>query len=359
MYSILDKAGLFLLCMLSLLSLSEGGISVIIFLVTAILSELIQILPSAKRKWLFACYGILCLYLPLFCLMIPVFVYDVLSSGKRWMLLAFPVLLLVGRDAMTEIQIGWILCGAFLATLLQHHAQTAAHLQQEMNRQRDQAEEVRLLLAEKNERILMQQDIEIDMATLRERNRIAREIHDHVGHALTRCLLQVGAVQILNQEDSLKEPLTSIQETLQDAMNNIRSSVHNLHDTAIPLRKLTEECIAPLHDTHTVTLEYTISETVPQTIKQCFAGILKESISNILRHSTADAVTIALREHPAFYQLVIQDNGRCAQIGNTGIGLSGMRERAENLGGMFHATASEKGFRIFVSIPKRGEGGTI
>ena len=60
-----------------------------------------------------------------------------------------------------------------------------------------------------------------------------------------------------------------------------------------------------------------------------------------------------MQEHPAFYRLTIEDNGNCSAIADTGIGLHNMRDRAETLGGSISFTPSEKGFRIFVSIPKK------
>ena len=53
-----------------------------------------------------------------------------------------------------------------------------------------------------------------------------------------------------------------------------------------------------------------MSEIIPNKIKYCFATIIKEALSNVIKHSNATAVKIVLREHPALYQLCIEDNGK-------------------------------------------------
>ena len=72
---------------------------------------------------------------------------------------------------------------------------------------------------------------------MQERNRIAREIHDNVGHMLTRAILLLGAVKTINQDQKITDSLTLLEDTLTQTMDNIRSSVHNLHDNSIDLQK--------------------------------------------------------------------------------------------------------------------------
>ena len=74
------------------------------------------------------------------------------------------------------------------------------------------------------------------MATLKERNRIARDIHDNVGHLLSRSILQIGAAIIINKNEELNLNLNLIKDTLNEAMNSIRNSVHDLHDDSIDLQ---------------------------------------------------------------------------------------------------------------------------
>ena len=72
-----------------------------------------------------------------------------------------------------------------------------------MIRLRDTSTELNLVLQEKNKNLMEKQDYEIYLATLRERNRIAREIHDNVGHMLSRSILQMGALITIHKEEPL------------------------------------------------------------------------------------------------------------------------------------------------------------
>lgn len=111
------------------------------------------------------------------------------------------------------------------------------YLEQEMIRLRDTSTELNLVLQEKNKNLMEKQDYEIYLATLRERNRIAREIHDNVGHMLSRSILQMGALITIHKEEPLHGQLAGVGETLNQAMNSIRESVHDLHDESIDLRQ--------------------------------------------------------------------------------------------------------------------------
>ena len=96
-----------------------------------------------------------------------------------------------------------------------------------------------------------------------------------------------------------------------------------------------------------------MSKDMPREYKYCIISIIKEATSNIIKHSNADTVDIVLREHPAFYQILIHDNGVCVNEGDgTGIGLDNIRQRVENYNGTIDINSSN-GFRIFINIPKK------
>ena len=173
---------------------------------------------------------------------------------------------------------------------------------------------------------------------------------------LTRSLLQVGALCIVNKDENQKPMLESLKDTLDNAMTNIRNSVHNLHDDSIDMQAAITECIRSAEEKFTVSLDYDISDSVKREIKLCIIGVVKESISNIMKHSTGDSVSIIIREHPAFWQVTVSDNGKCKDTcDSNGIGLSNMRDRAESVGGLINFTPSEKGYRVFMTIPKKGD----
>ena len=214
--------------------------------------------------------------------------------------------------------------------------------------------ELNLELKQKNKDLMEKQDYEISLAILKERNRIAREIHDNVGHMLSRSILQMGALMAVHPENPLHEQLAGVSDTLNQAMNSIRESVHDLHEDSIDLKQVMLETLKPLEGGYQTAFDYDMGAEVPREVKYCFIMIVKEAVSNILKHSNAAKVSVTLREHPAFYQLSVEDNGRGGkEEKGEGIGLINMRDRVEALEGTFRLNG-EQGFRIFVSVPKKG-----
>lgn len=261
--------------------------------------------------------------------------------------------------------------GCLLAVLLERKTEKYDKLDMEFRKTIDEGEEKTLLLAEKNRALIEKQNYEIYAATLRERNRIAREIHDNVGHMLSRAILQMGALSTVYEEEPLHGQLLKVNDTLNLAMNNIRESVHDLHDDSVDLKQALLEATREMKQHYHLDLEYDMSQNVPRKVKYCFIAAVKEAMSNIVKYSNGDRIEIVLREHPALYQMTIEDNGTDEEKQKKateqmreekddlksaagGMGLSNMRERVESLGGSIHVNC-EKGFKIFISIRKKEE----
>lgn len=315
-------------------------------------------------------FGFSSLWIPDLLLFFPLLLYQTLSAGR------FPLAVVEfpfwGLLAFRFHKFPEFLClagifGFILAFFLWSHTRQYEILTRNFRQSRDDSEEHALLLSEKNKALLEKQDYEIYAATLRERNRIAREIHDNVGHVLSRSILMTAACKTINKNEALDPLLGNLEESLNGAMNSIRSSVHDLHDDAVNL----EDAIKGLVKDFSfcpVTLTYDMSRQVPREVKYSLISITKEGLSNVMRHSNADSVNILLREHPALYQLCIEDNGTLGskipdiqtdadsnkmETVSGGMGLSNIRDRVKALGGTVQIT-QEKGFRIFVTIPKSG-----
>lgn len=228
-----------------------------------------------------------------------------------------------------------------------------SNFEHELIKQRDKSVEYNMLLEENNKQIIANQNNMIYMATLKERNRIAREIHDNAGHLLTRSILQAGAIKAINKDEKLSEPISKLQDTLNTAMTSIRTSVHDLHDDSIDL-KSSIEALANEAEGLKIRIDYDMSQIIPRDIKYAFIAIIKEAVNNAQKHSNGDSMLILLREHPGFYQMMISDNGTNIQINNTGIGLSGMEKRVKALNGTLKISTAT-GFNIFVSVMKGGK----
>ena len=234
--------------------------------------------------------------------------------------------------------------GSMVAGLLPSQTDRYLKLEEKFCKTRDDGAEKNLLLKEKNQSILEKQDYEIYTATLRERNRIAREIHDNVGHMLSRAILMVGAMKAVHGDGRLSASMEQLEETLNAAMTSVRKSVHDIHDESVNLKEILESLVKEFSFC-SARLEYDMGYDVPREIRYSFIAIVKEALHNISEHSNATRAEVIAREHPAFYQLIIEDNGTAGSKslkytqdglpgsdGSTGIGLKNMKDRVDSFG---------------------------
>lgn len=353
MNRLIDKLAILLLCMMSL-AMSDSFIEPVIVAITAVTaSAAAQLLTGkAEASVIIAACSLACGVYPLFFCMIPLMLYDALWEKKWWLVLpAAAVLINIGD--MRIMQIVMTLAAIAVTVIIYHRVSGLEQTVTKLTLLRDEIAGKNRQLGEQNLRLAQAQDNEINLATLKERNRIAREIHDNVGHMLTRSLLQSGALIVINKDEQLREPLESLKSTLDSAVTSIRESVHDLHDDSIDLKKVIEDSISSVDSRFTVMLDCDVSEYMAGNVKLCMIGVVKEGLSNAVKHSTGDKISIIVREHPAFYQLMLEDNGSCSEIKESGIGLKNMRDRVEALKGRISFTPSAEGFKIFVSIPKQ------
>lgn len=272
-----------------------------------------------------------------------------LSSGY----VILSVVLLFYTDAITVVPIRFLLAALMAASgYFAISTRTYAITAEEFEHLENVNLGNEILMKKRQEDFEAEQDAEVRLATLKERNRIAREIHDNVGHMLSRALLLTGALEAVNKEPSLAEPISNLKETLGEAMENVRESVHDLYDESIDL-EATMQSIVSEYTFCPVELDIDVGKYMNKDIKYCVISILKEALSNTAKHSNATLVKVTLLSHETEYQLLIEDNGSISKnTDGTGIGLESMRERVKALSGTIYIS-SEKGFRIFATIPKQ------
>lgn len=189
---------------------------------------------------------------------------------------------------------------------------------------RDSMREQALSLEARNRDLRDKQDYEVHVATLRERGRIAREIHDNVGHLLTRAVLQVEAMQVVHaQNEQITRELAPVGATLSEALASVRASVHALHDDALDLEGQVRECARRCGTAGIIVeVDYAIDDA-PAPVALCFAAITREALANIMRHSNATTAVVRLAEYPALYQITVTDDGgcnACSESADTGAG---------------------------------------
>ena len=227
----------------------------------------------------------------------------------------------------------------------------------QLHRTRDDSIELEEILKNKNKALLMEQDQQVHLATLAERNRIAREIHDNVGHLLSRAILLLGAISTVNKDEAIAPQLKMLSDTLDESMEKMRSSVHDLHDDSIDLEKNINEILNELKG-FTVNTELDLEEAFPTNVKLSVIGILKEAVTNIIKHSNGNSVSVILHRNYSFCTLSITDNGtltteqkeRISSENFDGIGLTNIKNRANSLGGEAYFYLND-GFTVFARLP--------
>ncbi|MBQ6180881.1 MAG: sensor histidine kinase [Ruminococcus sp.] len=350
---LLDKLIILFICTISLSAYKDIAPPVIACLAAAAISAAIQLLDRRRSAAvLTGIISVMCFFFPVMICTMPLIFYDSLRQHRSWLMLPAAAALLSG-SSLNISQTLLTFSAAAAAYIIFRRTSALEESVERLTVLRDKSKEKNIVLAEKNYRLLEAQDNAVRLATLKERNRIAREIHDNVGHMLTRSLLQSGALMIINKDEKLKKPLESLKDTLDTAMTSIRQSVHDLHDDSVDLRASIEENLRPARERFNVKTEYDAGNDIPGNIKFCVAGVVRESVSNAIKHSDGDRLSVIFREHPAFYQLLVEDNGSASEIHETGIGLKNMEDRARSVGGNIRFTPSASGFRIFMSIPKK------
>lgn len=359
MTSLIDRFIIFLLSILLLKVEQVDYLTVCLILVVIIsISANIYYENKIAVKTISVIYIAMCIAFPQFSCFMPLIIYE---CGKMECNIYVPLHMIIGisgyltyslreNDAVVIARITLFMVISFVLGIRNHKDEV-----KDIKIHNLQDEESYLLQSnrQKQDELLKNQNYEIYAATLAERNRIAREIHDHVGHMISRALIQLGAIMAINKDEKIKEPLGALKDSLDTAMNNIRESVHDIKDDALDLEHMIKDIIKEYEGLN-IELDYDMSKYASKELKYCFVAIVKEALTNTVKHSEATKVQIVVREHPALYQLLIEDNGTVSndkEKDTTGIGLDNMRERVSAFRGNIHIS-NEMGFKIFISMPK-------
>ena len=197
-----------------------------------------------------------------------------------------------------------------------------------------------------------------------ERLRIARELHDIIGHSLGTIAVQAGVGRHLMETDPDKgaDALDSIARISRDSLDEVRSVVAALRDDEPPyhptpgLADLPDlvETVRGTGLTVALRLPEDI-EAVPRQTGAAVYRITREALTNVLRHAGAAHASVQVDHHDGRVEVAIRDDGAGDGRGpdsGTGHGITGMRERAEALGGSLSAgPASDGGFVVTASLP--------
>ncbi len=352
---LVDKLILFICSLVVYLCQTEFRINAAIVLISLIIGCLLSYFDDYRIKtFLTVSFIILTGFFTGFMFFIPLIAFDMTNHKlQAFNLLAFVPL--ANFFSSPNLILPVIICiMAAFSILLRYHIDTGCRIETMYKNLSDTAREMSIQLEKQKNDLLEKQDNELSLATMNERNRIAREIHDNVGHLLSSAILQSGALKTLNKDDKLNQNIQALHETLTQAMNNIRNSVHKLYDESVDLNAKFTEIIDNFSFCEIV-YDYNISENPDKKVKYAFLSILQEALTNIMNHSDATEVRVILNEHPALYQLIIRDNGKVKKFDtNDGLGIISMVDRVHSLNGNINIITTN-GFEIFIAIPKEAQ----
>ncbi|HEY7593032.1 MAG TPA: histidine kinase [Actinophytocola sp.] len=203
-------------------------------------------------------------------------------------------------------------------------------------------------------------DAQVRAAALAERQRLAREMHDVLAHSLSGLALHLEAARLLAARNAGDERLTGSLERARHlaeaGLREAREAVGMLRDEDLP----GPERLAALardfeRDTGVPCAVETTGEVaeLPARVRLTLYRVAQEALTNVRKHAKADRVTIRLAHAPDGVRLSIADFGAPAgPPATSGYGVSGMRERAELLGGTLTASPTEAGFEVGLWVPR-------
>ncbi len=201
-------------------------------------------------------------------------------------------------------------------------------------------------------------------AGLAERQRLAREMHDVLAHSLSGLMLQIEGARMLMAENPADPRLPAIIECAHDlgkfGFDEARRAVGLLRDEELPGPGRLAELAAQFAAVNGIPCKFTVSgqayELQPETGLAVYR-VAQEALTNITKHASPDWVEVHLGYEPCDARLRVENFAldrapKLAASRGSGYGLTGMRERAELLGGELATAMTRGGFRVELRVPR-------
>jgi two-component system sensor histidine kinase DesK len=201
-----------------------------------------------------------------------------------------------------------------------------------------------------NRKLLLAQEEVEHMAKVAERERIARDLHDVLGHTLSVIILKSELASKLADVDPLRASaeIKEVERISREALAQVRSTVSGYQ--ARSLQAEASHAVEVLRAAGVqVNCDFPPAARIPAAHEGVLALALREAVTNVIRHAKATACELVLRQNNGSCNLEIKDNG-CGGAGPEGVGLSGMRMRVEALGGSLRRDV-DAGTRLLITLP--------
>jgi signal transduction histidine kinase len=202
-----------------------------------------------------------------------------------------------------------------------------------------------------------------ELAALAERNRLAREIHDGLGHYLTVIHVQLEAARAIFDRDRVRalDAVAKASRLTQEGLQDVRQSVAALRAPPALRRSLTEAMTRLAEESRSAGLDVDLAISgvvvpAPPAVELAVFRAAQEGLTNARRHAHAATARLGLAYEKSAIRLTVTDEGRGASIERaSGFGLAGLKERMQLLGGEVRIeTSPGEGFALCVRVPIAG-----
>jgi two-component system, NarL family, sensor histidine kinase DesK len=193
-------------------------------------------------------------------------------------------------------------------------------------------------------------------AVAEERQRFARDLHDLLGHSLSLIALKSELAGRLAERDPARsrEEMADVESVARRALAEVRDAVSGYRQ--VSLGQALAEARSALAPAGIVLRLPTSPDTLPGPVDAVLGWVLREAVTNVLRHSAATTVTVTLDTGSDVATLVVADDGHGSAT-PAGSGLAGLAERVQRLGGQLETSGAD-GFRLTARLPLTEEAGS-
>ncbi len=208
-----------------------------------------------------------------------------------------------------------------------------------------------------NEKLKKHAEVIEELAAARERNRLAIDIHDSLGHTMTVLIAMIDTMYINSEKKDIKENLAAIAEIARNGLKELRQSVSSIavqKNAMSSLVKKLRNLVAEYEATGLkidLSIDGNFNLKNPEYCEAIFRSC-QEAMTNALRHGKATNIDIILQVSEDDIRLFIFDDGMGCKNIKKGFGLSGMEQRIKGLNGsIIYGSNGEKGFNINIELP--------
>jgi two-component system sensor histidine kinase DesK len=207
-------------------------------------------------------------------------------------------------------------------------------------------------VSRKNAQLVRAQEEVRTLAATAERERIARDLHDLLGHTLTLVAVKADLAQQLASRDpaAARREMQDVAETARGALAEVRAAVAGMRGATLAAEiERARRMLAAANVEASVTTEAAPDDPAREAV---LAMALREAVTNVIRHAGASACAIGLEAEPeGALRLTVVDDGRGGEI-REGSGLAGMRARLSAAGGVLEVSSDARGTRLMARLPK-------